>query len=142
MKKMIFGSLAFVFLVSVVTLAQETTSQDSSKPTAQKTMSHPKTVTGCLQKGDEPDEFTITGKDGKTWGLRSSSVKLDQHVGHEVTVSGSGHRESKAEQKKEKEKEKAEHEKKEGEMENAAGKEEYGDMQVTDLKMVSETCSK
>src|ERR1700674_1691351 len=29
--------------------------------TKQKPMSHTKTVTGCLQKGDEPSEFSITG---------------------------------------------------------------------------------
>ena len=138
--KMIFACLTLVFLVSIVSLAQDATSQSTTKPAAQeqKKPSHTKTITGCLQKGDEPDEFTITGKDGKTWGLRSSTVKLEQHVGHEVTVSGTAHRESKAEQKKEK----AENEKKEGQMEKAAGKEEYGDMQVTALKMVSETCSK
>ena len=139
MKKMIFASLSFVFVMSVVLWAQDAASQGTTKPAAQeqKHASHTKTVTGCLQKGDEPDEFTITGKDGKTWDLRSSTVKLEQHVGHEVTVSGSPHRESKAEQKKEK----AEQQK-EGQMEKAAGKEEYGDLQVTDLKMVSETCSK
>src|ERR1700736_619186 len=70
--------------------------------TKQKPISHAKTVTGCLQKGDEPSEFSITGEDGKSWGLRSSSVKLDQHVGHQVTVSGSTARETKAEQNKEK----------------------------------------
>lgn len=37
--------------------------------------------------------------------------------------------------------EKAE-EKKEGQPEKAAGKEEYGHLRVTDLKMVSETCNK
>lgn len=139
MKKMILASLTLVFLVPVVSLAQDAATQGSSKPAAQqqKHRSHTKTVTGCLQKGDESGEFTITGKDGKTWGLHSSTVKLEEHVGHEVTVSGSGHPESKAEQKKEK----AEHAK-EGKMEKAAGKEEYGDMEVTDLKMVSETCSK
>ena len=138
MKKMIFVSLAFVFVMAVGLRAQDATSQDSAKSGAQehKSTSHTKTVTGCLQKGDEADEFSITGKDGKTWGLRSSTVKLDQHVGHEVTVSGSAHRESEAEEKKEK----AEH--KEGQMEKAAGKEEYGDIKVTDLKMMSETCSK
>jgi hypothetical protein len=51
-----------------------------------------------------------------------------------VTVTGSAHRESKAQEKAE--------EKKEGQIENAAVKEEYGDLRVTDLKMVSETCSK
>ena len=138
MKKMIVVSVAFVFVMSVGLWAQDAASQDSTKAGAQeqKTTNHTKTVTGCLQKGDEADEFSITGKDGKTWGLRSSTVKLDQHVGHEVTVSGSAHRESEAEEKKEK----AEH--KEGQMEKAGEKEEYGDLRVTDLKMVSETCSK
>ena len=93
-------------------------------------------LTGCLQKGDEPDEFTITGEDGKTWGLRSSDVKLADHVGHKVTVTGSPVRESKAAAKKEK----AEG-KKEGTMEKAAQKQEYGDLRVSSLKMVSDTCS-
>src|SRR6266852_1679249 len=95
---------------------------------------HTQTVTGCLQKGDEAGEFSITGEDGKTWGLRSSTVKLDQHLGHKVTVTGSKAHETKAEEKTEK--------KKEGAVEKAAGKEEVGDLRVTDLKMVSETCSK
>src|SRR5712692_1455049 len=88
------------------------------------------TVTGCLQKGDEADEFSITGEDGKTWGLRSSTVKLDQHLGHKVTVTGSSTHESKAEEKKE------------GQVEKASSKEEYGDLDVSSLKMVSSTCSK
>src|SRR6267154_419017 len=46
------------------------------------------TVTGCLQKGDEANEFSITGEDGKTYGLRSSSVDLAKHLGHKVTVTG------------------------------------------------------
>ncbi len=66
--------------------------------------------------------------------MTSKSVKLDEHVGHQVTLTGSARRESKAQEKAE--------EKKEGQVEKAAGKEEYGDLSVTDLKMVSETCSK
>jgi len=96
-------------------------------------MGHTKTVTGCLQKGDEPGEFSITGEDGKSWGLRSSSVKLDQHVGHQVTVAGTPARETKAEENKEQ---------KEGQVEKASSKDEYGDLRVTTLKMVSDTCSK
>src|SRR5258706_4579368 len=46
------------------------------------------TVTGCLQKGDEADEFSITGEDGKTYGLRSSAVDLSKHLGHKLTVTG------------------------------------------------------
>ncbi len=140
MKRMMFAMLALFLVTPLVLQGQNTSSQDSTKPTAtqekqgNKPMSHVKTVTGCLQKGDEPGEFSITGTDGKTWGLRSSTVKLEKHLGHQVTVTGSAHRESKAHEKAE--------EKKEGQMENAAGKEEYGDLQVTNLKMVSETCNK
>jgi len=87
-----------------------------------------------VQKGHEPGASSITGEDGKTWDVTSKSVKLDEHVGHQVTLTGSARRESKAQEKAE--------EKKEGQVEKAAGKEEYGDLSVTDLKMVSETCSK
>ena len=61
---------------------------------AQDTASKPKpkadirTVTGCLTQGDSADEFVLTGKDGSTWELRSSSVKLSQHVGHTVAAHG------------------------------------------------------
>ena len=139
MQRMIFPTLAFVLLTTLVSLAQEPANQDTKQTTTQekqehKAMSHTKTVTGCLQKGDEPGEFSITGEDGKTWGLRSSNVKLEEHVGHKVTVTGSVHHESKTHEKAE--------EKKEGQMEKAAGKEEYRDLRVTSLKMVSDTCSK
>lgn len=140
MKRLIFATLGVVFLTTLVCLAQEPASQDSTKPTgAQEKQEHKpthptKTVTGCLQKGHEEGEFSITGDDGKSWDLSSSRVKLDEHVGHQVTVTGSAHRESKAQENAE--------EKKEGQVEKASGKEEYGDLRVTDLKMVSETCSK
>src|SRR6266852_1479001 len=136
MKKLMFATLAFVLLTTLVSLAQEPGNQDSTKGTAaqekqqRKAMSHTKTVTGCLQKGDEPGEFSITGEDGKTWGLRSRNVKLEEHVGHKVTVTGSTTHETKAEEKKE------------GQVENAASKAEYADLTVTSLKMVSESCSK
>jgi hypothetical protein len=111
-------------------VAQESATQEKQENKAEHKSVH--TVTGCLQKGDEADEFAITGEDGKTWGLRSSSssVKLDDHLGHKVTVTGSATHESKAEEKKE------------GEVEKASSKEEYGDLDVTSLKMVSDTCSK
>jgi hypothetical protein len=139
MKKLMFTMLSFAFLTSLVGLAQEPANQDKPKaPVAQeKQAAKPtptKTLTGCLQKGTEAAVFSITAEDGKAWDLSSTTVKLDQHVGHQVTVTGSVHHESKAQEKAE--------EKKEGQMEKAAGKEEYGDLRVTDLKMVSETCSK
>jgi hypothetical protein len=138
MKRLMFATLAFTCLTTVVCLAQEPAKQDNTKEaTAQESQKPPtasKTVTGCLQKGDEPGALLITGEDGKTWELSSKTVKLDEHVGHQVTVTGSVKRETKAQEKAEG--------KKEGQMEKAAEKEAYGDLRITDLKMVSETCSK
>lgn len=78
------------------------------------------TVTGCLQKGDEAGEYSITGEDGKVYGLRSTSVNLADHLGHKVTVSGR----AKPEERGEKEK----------------GSKEVADLTVSNLKMVSTSC--
>jgi len=143
MKKLLLVCFACTLLVSLIAVAQYTkqydpATQDTAKTNAQdkqaaKPAKGTMTVTGCLQKGDEAGEFSIAGEDGKLWGLRSSTVKLEDHVGHKVTVAGTARAESKAEAKKEK---------KEGEVENAAQKEEYRDLRVTSLKMISDTCAK
>jgi hypothetical protein len=137
MKRLMLVCVAITLLMSVYALGQyDQPTKDAPKAGAQekqKSASQTKSITGCLQKGDEPDEFSITGEDGKMWELRSSTVKLEQHVGHKVTVSGPITHESKAEEEKEK---------KEGEVEKAASKEEYGQLRVTSLKMISDTCSK
>ena len=115
-----FISLILVFLFAVALLALA--------PGAQKggTKNDNVTVTGCLQKGDEADEFALTGDDGKLYDLRSSSVKLAEHVGHKVTVSGQFKAEAyeKGEEKEAKE----------------SGKKEAGDITVSSLKMVSSSC--
>ena len=140
MKRLMLFSIALALFVSLTALAQETTKpsddqakQDNTKAAPQenqeKSASQAKTVTGCL-KGGQPDQFSITGEDGKSWDLRSSTVKLVDHVGHQVTVTGSPTREAKAEEKKE------------GQVEKAAGKEELGELRVTSLKMVSQSCAK
>ena len=48
----------------------------------------PVKVTGCLQKGDEENEFVVTDKAGKKYEIKSKSVALVEHVGHTVTVEG------------------------------------------------------
>ena len=84
------------------------------------------TVTGCLQKGDEANEFSITGEDGKNYDLTSSAVDLAKHVGHKVTVTGTFKPES--------------YEKEKGEKEANEKAPEAGDIRVTNLKMVSDSC--
>jgi hypothetical protein len=134
-------STVLALLVSLTALAQDATrpsydpaKQDNTKAAPQenqeKSASKTNAVTGCLQKGDQPDQFSIIGEDGKSWDLRSTTVKLADHVGHQVTVTGSPTREAKAEEKKE------------GQVENAARKEELGELRVTSLKMVSQSCTK
>ena len=130
--KLVFWLIPILCLsLCPIALAQGTAPEKQEKK-ADKS-AHTQSVTGCLQKGDEAGEFSITGEDGKTWGLRSTSVKLDQHLGHKVIVTGTITHETKAEEKEEK---------KEGQVENAASKAEYADLTVTSLKMVSESCSK
>ncbi len=113
-------SLILVFLFAVCVFALAAGAQKSSPKNGNVT------VTGCLQKGDEADEFSLTGSDGKLYDLRSTSVKLADHVGHKVTVSGKFKPEAyeKGEEKEAKE----------------GGKKEAGDITVSSLKMVSSSC--
>ena len=89
-----------------------------------------KTVTGCLQKGTEPVGFFVISTEGKHWELYpNSDVALADHVGHTVTVTGTvAHRSAAQEEKSQP------HEKKE------MGDRKHADLQVSSVKMVSETC--
>ena len=131
--KLSFWSVAamFISLYPIALQAQETAAPAA---TAAKPMHSKITVTGCLQKGDSADEFAITGENGKTWELRSGTVKLAEHVGHKVTITGVRHHETKAEEAKEQKTEKKES--------KEAEAKEAGDLGVTSLKMVSDSCKK
>ena len=86
-------------------------------------------VTGCLKKGDETGGFTLTAEDGKVWELHSKKVQLAEHVGHTVAVTGTAANRSKAEEEKIEANEKKEF-----------GEKEHGDLRVSSLKMVSDSC--
>src|SRR3954471_20625323 len=47
-----------------------------------------RSITGCLSQGDSAKEFNLKADDGSTWELRSSTVVLSEHVGHQVTATG------------------------------------------------------
>jgi hypothetical protein len=85
------------------------------------------TATGCLQKGQESGGYYLTDENGKTWELMGSG--LAAHVGHKVTVTGTQTQESKSHETKVESAEKAE-----------AGGNQYSDLKVTNLKMVSDSC--
>jgi hypothetical protein len=125
--KIVTGVIA-MFVLASVGLA---TAQDTTKTTHKKT----RTLTGCLQKGDDANEYNLTTAKGSTWEIKSDSVKLGEHVGHTVTITGvvSHHKEHAM-------KEDTKAEMKEHGMDKDA--KEHGHLTVTDLSMVSDTCQK
>ncbi len=138
MRKLIFVPLAAALFVSATAFTQDTPKPGDATPSnttpiaqePQKPASPDTTVTGCVQKGDQPGEVSITAEDGRIWELHSATSKLDEHINHIVTVTGTTTRDTKAEAKKE------------GQVENASGKQEYGNLLVSSVTMVSKTCSK
>ncbi len=125
---MVISSMkAVVLLGSLVMLGVPLRKEGSGPgPTSPSSRVQPKPVkvTGCLQKGDEENEFVITNKAGKKYEITSKAVALAEHVGHKVTVKGTAVAEEKGE--------KAEAEE--------AKEHEGGHLQVTSLKMLSPKC--
>lgn len=105
----------------------------------------PVTLTGCLQKADEENEFVITDKSGKKYELISKTVDLAEHVGHTVTVKGTEVAAAEAEKYEAKgEKNEAKEQKneaKEEKNEKAETEEGHEHVKVTSLAMVSTKCS-
>jgi hypothetical protein len=126
--KIVTGLIALFVFAGAAGLA---TTQDTTKTAHKKT----RTLTGCLQKGESANEYDLTAKDGGTWEIKSDSVKLDEHVGHTVKVTGVVPN-AMAHGMKEDTKE----EMKEHGMDKSAT--EHGHLTVTDLTMVGDTCSK
>lgn len=81
------------------------------------------TITGCLAKGESANEFAIT-QNAKKYGLKSTKVKLAEHLGHKVTVTGVIVRRPGQGEEEEKEEEGG----------------EYADVRVATLKMISSSC--
>src|SRR6202162_4388876 len=98
-----------------------------------KRLGHSETVTGCLQKGEEAGTFSLAGEDGKIWSLRSNSIRFDPIVGRQVKLTGSARATALDANEKTT---------KEGQVEQASSKEEYRDLHVVAITMISETCTK
>ena len=126
--KMLTGIIALFMLASAAGLAA---AQDTTKTTHKKT----RTLTGCLQKGDDANEYNLTTKKGSTWEIKSDSVKLGEHVGHTVTITGVVSNATAHGMKEDTKAEMKEH----GVDKHAT---EHGHLTATDLTMVSDTCQK
>lgn len=121
-----------LYLFLICTSAIWTVAQDNS---SDKGKSDTRTVTGCLQKTDHSNEYLLLANDGSSWKVRSDTVSLGDHVGHTVTATGAVAR-STAHNMKEDTKD----------MAHDAGikkhNSEHGTLKVTDVQMVSDSCSK
>jgi Protein of unknown function (DUF5818) len=113
-------SLGFLFLGAILLAPAALVAQEKSSSSA--------SVTGCLQKGVESGGFYLTDESGKIYELQSKS-SLGEHVGHQITVTGTAVHHSQAKETKLADSEKHE----------ANGK-TYEDMKVTGVAMVSTSC--
>jgi hypothetical protein len=120
--------VALLVFTSTVGLAA---AQDTTKTTHKKT----RTLTGCLQKGDDANEYKLTTAKGATWEIKSDTAKLEDHVAHTVTITGVVSNATLHGAKEDTKAEAKEH----GMDKNST---EHGHMTVTSLKMVSDSCSK
>lgn len=120
-----------VALFMLAGTAELATAQDTTKTTHKKT----RTLTGCLQKGDDANEYNLAAKGGGTWEIKSDSVKLEEHVGHTVKITGVVSNATAHGMKEDTKEEMKEHG-----MDKGAT--EHGHMTVTDLTMVSQTCQR
>src|SRR6202030_1918659 len=120
-------AIALLALLLVAGTASRAMAQDTPSATHNKT----RTLTGCLQKGDDANEYRLATAKGSTWELTSNGHKLSNHVGHTVTITGVV---ANAEMHGAKEDAKAET--KEHDMDKAST--EHGHLKVTNLKMVSD----
>jgi hypothetical protein len=124
--KIVTGIIALFMFAGAVGLA---TADDSTKTTHKKT----RTLTGCVQKGEDANEFNLTTKKGSTWELKSDSVNLGEHVGHTVKITGVVSNAKMHGMKEDAKEEMKEH----GMNKNAT---EHGHLTVTDVAMVSDSC--
>lgn len=86
-------------------------------------------VTGCLVRGDEPREVWLVEKGGTIYGLESSTIELNAHLGHKVIVTGHVLPEAK------------EGAGEDAQKRNKTGKSETADFRVLTLKVISTTCT-
>ena len=122
---------SLLFCLLLICTASVLVTQDASA----KGKSDTRTITGCLSQGDSAKEFNLKADDGSTWEVRSSAVSLADHVGHKISATGVVSNAT-AHNMKEDTKDMAH--------DTGATKEnnEHGHLKITDVQMVSDSCSK
>ena len=122
MKRLFATGLAGLIFVCGTLMAN---AQDTDKSHAKS-----RSITGCLQNGDNSKEYKLIAKDGGRWDLKSDSVNMSEHVGHTVKVTGVVSNATAHNMKED--------------IKQGVDKDsnETGDMTVTTLAMVSTSCPK
>jgi hypothetical protein len=84
-------------------------------------------LTGCIEQSPTGKDYVISSPDGSSWHISSDAVDLAPHVGHKVMVTGT-----------------VDHQKMHAAKEKVKGEDngpEHGHLTVTNIKMISKTCS-
>jgi hypothetical protein len=118
-------SLLLICVTSAWMIAQDTTDKGKSDT---------RTVTGCLQQTSHNNQFLLKANDGSSWTVSSDTASLASHVGHTVSVTGVVSN-STAHNVKEDAKDVAH------DTGMKKSNNEHGHMKVTDVQMVSTSCS-
>jgi hypothetical protein len=124
-------AMAFLSLFMIAGTTGLATAQSKTKTTHKKV----RTLSGCLQTGDSANEYQLTTAQGGTWEIASDSVKLGNHVGHAVTITGVVSNATMHGLKEDVKGEAKEHG-------VGKGSTEHGSMTVTNLTMASNSCTK
>jgi hypothetical protein len=122
-------------LVLCLALLGATSAWMIAQGSSDKGKSDTRTVTGCLQKTSHNNRFLLLANDGSSWNVHSDTVSLGDHVGHTITATGAVSN-STAHNLKEDTKDMA-HDTGVKKSNN-----EHGSLKVTDVQMVSDSCSK
>ena len=90
MRRPIASLLAIAGGLAVGTVAAASTTHRTHATTPVTSVAARDTVTGCLEKGSSSTVYKLVEKSGQAVNVKSSSVSLGGHVGHEVTLTTSG----------------------------------------------------
>lgn len=123
----------WVVTLGLVAATLPSLAQDKETKETKTTHMKTRTLTGCLAKGEDADEYKLTTKSGGTWEVRSEGVSLAEHVGHTVTLTGAVSHPDMHGMKEDAKSEMKEHDMKKSDK-------EHGHLTATEVKMVSDSC--
>jgi hypothetical protein len=125
------AGIIFLALCAAIVPAASSSPQDSPQTdnSTHKKSAKVRKITGCVGRGATDRDFTLDTANGSSWKINSDAVDIAAHVGHTVAVTGTVDH-AKLHAAKEK-----------GKSVKDADAPEHGSLTVTNIKMVSKSCS-